>query len=200
MGKINFILDLDQTLIHALKPNEMYRSHEDKFKKYDMDGSYIVFERPRLQEFLDFVFANFNISVWTAATQDYASWIIANIILQKPNRKLDYVFFHQHVVISEKMTSHTKALKMFWEVYKMPDYNDRNTLILDDYNEVYKTQPNNCINVKPFDFNKLGADKDDLFEKLIPILKTQLVGTNNVQKAVPIINSELKSKNESKSK
>ena len=44
----------------------------EKFSYHDMDGYYIVFERPGLQEFLDYLFANYIVSVWTAATKDYA--------------------------------------------------------------------------------------------------------------------------------
>ena len=40
------------------------------------DGHYKVFERPGLQEFLDYLFANFNVSVWTAASKSYALFII----------------------------------------------------------------------------------------------------------------------------
>ena len=78
------ILDLDQTIISAETPKEIDLTGQDKIKAkkftfHDMDNYYIVFERPGLQKFLDFLFANFSVSVWTAASKDYAAFIIKNI-------------------------------------------------------------------------------------------------------------------------
>ena len=77
---INILLDLDQTCISAEsldgdEPEFNYQNpkHLKKAQKYryeDMDGYYMVFERPGLQEFLDFLFKNFNVSIWTAASKD----------------------------------------------------------------------------------------------------------------------------------
>ena len=41
-----------------------------------MDGTYIICERPHLSDFMDWLFKNFNVSVWTAASKDYALFII----------------------------------------------------------------------------------------------------------------------------
>ena len=94
---MNVVLDLDQTLISAEDwDSKDFKKHKNKAKKFefhDMDGYYIVFERPNLQSFLDYLFANFNVSVWTAASKDYALFIIDKIILSKPGRHLDWIFF-----------------------------------------------------------------------------------------------------------
>jgi hypothetical protein len=71
--RINVVLDLDQTLVSAEDWNtqdfKKYKKKAKKFQFHDMDGYYIVFERPNLQSFLDYLFANFNVSVWTAASK-----------------------------------------------------------------------------------------------------------------------------------
>lgn len=65
---------------------------------------YIVFQRPHLQEFLDFLFSNFKVSVWSAASKDYVLFIINNIILKnKPTRQLEWIFFDEHCSISKKI-------------------------------------------------------------------------------------------------
>ena len=64
-GKINVILDLDSTLICAEPIESLPKGDFSEFKVYNMDDYYKVFERPYLQEFLDFLFANFNVSIWT---------------------------------------------------------------------------------------------------------------------------------------
>lgn len=168
-------LDLDQTLISAEANEdydfEKYKSRAKLFNFCDMDGYYIVFERPHLQEFLDFLFSNFNVSVWTAASKDYALFIIENIIAKQPERKLDYIFFSYHCDISKKRKNGTKDLSILWDIYKLGGYSAENTVILDDYDEVHNTQPGNCIIAEPFEFTKEGSENDSFLKKLIPKMK-----------------------------
>lgn len=168
--KMNVVLDLDQTLISAEDwDTQDFKKHKEKAKKFtfhDMDGYYIVFERPHLQSFLDYLFANFNVSVWTAASKDYALFIIDKIILAKPGRHLDWVFFSYHCDISKSKKGGTKDLGMFWDEYKLIGYNSDNTVIIDDYEEVYETQPNNCIIASPFEFDKDDSENDKYLQDL----------------------------------
>ena len=108
-SKLELILDIDNTLICAEVSKEFpYNKKGIKekalnFPIHDMDGYYIIFERPFLQDFLDYVFDNFNVSIWTAASKDYALYIIKNVILNKPNRKFNCIFFSYHCNISKKL-------------------------------------------------------------------------------------------------
>ena len=67
MKQYNVILDLDNTLISAEAiedfpfANSGIREKAIQFKIHDMDGYYIVFERPHLQEFLDFIFEIYSV-------------------------------------------------------------------------------------------------------------------------------------------
>lgn len=193
MSKPNILLDLDQTLISA-EPDEEYDfkkyKHKAKLFEYkDMDGYYIVFERPGLQKFLDYIFRNFNVSVWTAASKDYALFIIEKMIINgRKDRKLDWIFFSYHCDISKKLKKGTKDLSMLWDIYKIPGYTEKNTVILDDYDEVYKTQPDNCIIAQPFEFTNEGSEYDKFLEELIPKLKKMRLS---------ILNSENKGLTES---
>lgn len=185
MSKPNFILDLDQTLISA-EPTENFNKNVSKMKKFvyhNMDDYYLVFERPRLQEFLTFIFDNFNVSIWTAATKDYALFIIEKIILgNNSNRKLDYVLFVYHCKISEDKKKGSKDLSMLWDVYHLPGYSKDNTVIFDDYDEVCKTQPKNCIEAKPFEYTKDGSENDKFLTELIPKLRDMLDAFRNTNK------------------
>ena len=64
------------------------------FKYVEMDDVYRIHERPYLQHFLDFLFTNYNVAVWTAVEKDYAKFIVENFILVKPDRRLDFVMFN----------------------------------------------------------------------------------------------------------
>jgi TFIIF-interacting CTD phosphatase-like protein len=162
------VLDLDNTLICSEAINEDYDPKDKKFikkaedfDKIEMDSYYMVFYRPYLQEFLTFLFDNFTVSIWTAASKDYALFIIENIIIANyKNRKIDWIFFSYHCDISKTLKNGTKDLSIIWDLYKLPGYSKYNTIIIDDYSEVYETQPNNCFLIEPFNFKDNNSHKD----------------------------------------
>jgi TFIIF-interacting CTD phosphatase-like protein len=172
LKKPRVVLDLDQTLISA-EASEDYNFDKNKakakmFKYHDMDGYYIVFERPGVQPFLDFLFANYTVSVWTAASKDYALFVIKNIILTKSDRRLDHIFFSYHCDISSLKKTGTKDLTTLNDIFQLPGYNRDTTVILDDYDEVHKTQPGNCIIAIPFEFGADGSEGDAFLQQLQP--------------------------------
>lgn len=199
MGKKNnLVLDLDQTCISAEHTEDYNMKDKDKaekakkFQYHDMEGDYIVFERPRLQEFLDYVFENYTVSIWTAASKDYALFIMDNIILQKPERKLNYIFFSYHCKISENLKKKTKCLDVLWNIFKLPDFSKDNTMILDDYDEVHDTQPENCLIAPPFEVTKDASENDNFLPYLTTMLKESV--NKPLKEAVPFINSKTKKK------
>jgi TFIIF-interacting CTD phosphatase-like protein len=177
---LNLILDLDETIIHSLSPDEKesltknqlseYNKIKDRYKHSMGEGDYTVIERPDLQQFLDFAFENFNVSVWTAASKEYALFIIDEIILvNKPERHLDLVLFSTHCGYAKKKYRGMKNLKMVQDVC---GYDMDKTVLLDDHPEVYLTQPTNCIRMCPFELAKNKRVPDDfLIRKIIPALK-----------------------------
>jgi hypothetical protein len=74
-------------------PKDELKAKMSKFKweqMYDDDNIplYKIFERPHLQKFLNWLFENFTVSVWTAASKTYALFIIEKFILANyPKRK-----------------------------------------------------------------------------------------------------------------
>ena len=191
--KLNILLDLDQTLISA-EALEEYDAikNEAKSKKFTskkMDEYYIVFERPGLQDFLTYLFNNFNVSIWTAASKDYALFIIDKIILQnKPERKLDWILFSYHCDISKKLKRGSKMLDVLWDEYKIEGYNEDNTIILDDYNEVYNSQPANCIIAKPFEFTDDNSYQDKFLHDLQEAMEKY---KNSGKKLATLVNDSL---------
>lgn len=167
----NVILDLDQTIISAIPRHRHNPKSHEKSKSLSyklMDDSYVVYERPHLQPFLDFLFANFNVSVWTAASKNYGLFILREIVLSKNERRLDYFLHNNHCKISDKKTGCPKDLDMIFSKWKLPGYDKTNTLIIDDLNEVHSAQPNNCINIAPFEFFNKNSEVDS---KLVEIMK-----------------------------
>ena len=186
---LHIVLDLDQTIICAtpLVPEEqdddeklfdIYdKKHREKALKFEfecMDQIFVIFQRPHLQDFLDFIFKNFKVSVWTAASKDYALFIIDNIIIgNNKNRDLDLVFFSYHCKASEKFGKGTKDLSLIWKLFGESEikYNKYNSYIIDDYDHVHDIQPENCIIAPPFHFSAADSEKDLFLKELIPKLK-----------------------------
>jgi len=215
--KLLIMLDLDQTLISselldksaADDGEQVYNIEENKVKArnfnfQNMEGLYVIFERPHLQEFLTFLFENFDVGVWTAASQDYANFIVKNIVVgDHPERKLKYFLCNYHGKKSSSIYDGSKDLKMLWELYKIPGRNDSNTIILDDYIEVYNTQKGNCVAVKEFCYFNNKSEEDDLLPKIMELLKENVLNLSDddfdgsgissfhVSNTVKLINSKL---------
>jgi hypothetical protein len=159
-GRINVILDLDNTIINALEDDERKNLPvylQNKFVHKDMMPFFRVFARPHLEEFLDYLFDNFNVSVFTAAEHNYARFIIENFILTKPTRELDMVLFRYHFELSDTLYSKAKGLELFWDFFNVYNFYPCNTVIIDDLPDVKKSNPFNTIAVSPFDM--LVGDK-----------------------------------------
>jgi TFIIF-interacting CTD phosphatase-like protein len=155
----NLLIDLDETVISTVDIED-YKPEYDNFKPYKMDDFYSVFQRPGLQEFLNYAFDNFNVSIFTASSQSYALAIIKNIIIgNKKDRKLDYIFFSHHCDITKKLKNGIKDLTVLWDNFKLPGYNKDNTIIIDDNDEVAKT--GYCIQVKEYNFNGKESEKEN---------------------------------------
>lgn len=164
-SKKNVFLDLDNTLICS-EPLDSFdeKKHKRKaeeFNFHNMDNYYIVFERPGVQEFLDYLFENFNVSVWTAATQSYALFVIDNVILSQKGRHLEYVLFSYHCDWSEKRKRGIKGLDFLYEIVQLPGITKENTVIIDDLKEVSKINGENCISIKPFEFTERNSQNDN---------------------------------------
>ena len=161
---INILLDLDQTIIASEYLDKFdkskYKSALTTYRHVKLGDEFIIFERPHLQEFLDFLFANFNVSVWTAASRDYGLFIVENFILTKPNINIDFFFYSYHTNMAIKESKKIKDLSMLWRVFKLSQYNAKNTFIIDDNELVYEAQPGNTIRIAEFNYENPIKDNE----------------------------------------
>mmetsp|Transcript_65603 Transcript_65603/g.129262 ORF Transcript_65603/g.129262 Transcript_65603/m.129262 type:complete len:865 (-) Transcript_65603:229-2823(-) len=117
-GTYTLVLDLDETLVHY----------------YEIDGLGTYDIRPGMYEFIERMHQlGYEIVIFTAATQDYADWVIDQI---DPNRFIHYRLYRQHALP--------------WGPIFVKDLNrvgrhlDR-TLIIDNVQENFMLQPHNGI-------------------------------------------------------
>lgn len=178
----NIILDLDNTIICAIEKfdydKNKFQPLDNALTSKDMDTSYKVYQRPHLDVFLDFIFKHFNVSVFTAASKDYALFIVKNFIINgHPDRKLDFIFHSYHVDISQHKYKSPKDLRLLWNILPST-FTPENTVIVDDLLDVKKANKQNCINIKAFDVY------NEETEKLITssVNDNELLSTINVLK------------------
>ena len=174
------LLDLDNTLICAedLDSNSCEQSLADarkKFRTVRMEDYYDIFERPHLQEFLNYLFENFKVGVWTASSKDYAIFVIENFITRPENmvlenRKIELFLCSHHCNVSKRyFKGVSKDLKLISDKWNLENLN--NIILIDDLENLAKHQPGNMILVKPFYHT---SEKDDELLKVKSILNKYL--------------------------
>lgn len=170
MGKLNLVLDLDNTIISSVSQAEMKKIkkiEERKLQYEDMEQYYRVFYRPHLEEFLDFAFKNFNVTVWTAASKEYAAFIIDKIIINgKKGRKLKMFFYDVHCEQSRDMYGGDSPKNLKY-LYHFKGYFPCNTIIMDDHPAVFSTNTRQVIKADYFDASLLKSEKDNFLLRTI---------------------------------
>ena len=167
-----FFLDLDQTIVHSVEDGEVdgkiVAARKKTLSNHIMPNSiYTVFERPGLQPFLDFLFKNYKVAVWTAASKDYALFVINQCILAgKKDRHLEWILFSYHGDLSRRATGKTKNLEELSKSMGIADASMDRTFIVDDYDEVYYTQPDNCIIAPGFYIEDTESPNDSYLKNL----------------------------------
>lgn len=141
------VLDLDETLVH--------------YSEHDGMGSYEI--RPGMYEFIQRMHRNgYEIVIFTAATQDYADWVIDQI---DPERLIHHRLYRQHALP--------------WGPIFVKDLSrigrdlDR-TLIIDNVQENFMLQPHNGI----FILSWYDDPKDTALFALTPLLD-ELIATKS---------------------
>lgn len=176
--RYHVLLDLDNTLICSVtEPLSLEQAAQcAELEMYVMDESvFHVYERPGLQEFLDTLFAEFRVSVWTAASKNYAAFIIDKFILKKkrPGRQLEYVFVMNHCNISkQRFKNNNKFLALLWHDFGLKEaFHPDRCVLLDDLVDWAADQPNHVINIKAFEVTDVGAADDMEFTTALAQLR-----------------------------
>ena len=127
---------------------------------------YLILERPGLQNFLDWIFDHFNVSIWSAASPDYVDFIAKNIIIGPKKRKLKRILNSDNCDKSQQIygQEHLKKLDLLWDYYKLSNHCPDNTILLDDLRLNVRSQPENCIKIKKFIVTKNYVEDQELLK------------------------------------
>lgn len=178
--KLNIVLDLDNTLLCAVDFSEINdRNFDNIFNEklkyvdfmFEEKPLYRIFLRPNLEDFLDFLFEEFNVSVFTNADKDYADFVVRNIILKSSQpRKLDFVFYRYHSNIALQNYGKMKDLRFIWDMAHIYYFFPSNTIIIDDLYLVKESNYYNCLAIKPFEISLrhlLMSKSNNVYQKYI---------------------------------
>ena len=163
------ILDLDETLIHSERFEKDYldEGYDFKFSSNNPMYEYFTLKRPHLNEFLDYVFSNFKVAIWTAASKDYAKTIIDNIGID--SNKLEFLYTEENCTIKVKYDGCYGTYYGEKNLNKIRSkYNLKDVLIVDDIPETASNNYGNLIRINPF----TSSPNDTELLKLISYLET----------------------------
>ena len=168
------ILDLDSTLVHSLDDKERKRFKGDLTKYSSTDTEeFLVIHRPNVQLFLDFLFDNFKVGVWSAGDKEYVHMVVKHVISCKPKRKLQFILSFDECTQSQDYYGNLKDLRLLWHKLGHKYCNINNTLIIDDYNKVVAHQKCNAIHVAKFNVLKdTNSHEDKELKSVIKHLKS----------------------------
>ncbi|KAG6188182.1 hypothetical protein E4U27_007453 [Claviceps purpurea] len=169
--KLNLVVDLDQTIIHAcieptigdwqrdtsnpnheaVKDVRSFQLEHDASRGFTTNYIYYVKMRPGLQEFLEEVSQMYELHVYTMGTRAYAQQIAR---LVDPDGK----FFGNRVISRDESGSMTmKSLQRLFPV------STNMVVIIDDRSDVWPRNRPNLIKVVPYDFFKGIGDINSSF-------------------------------------
>ena len=161
------VLDLDETLIYATEQN---LEREPDFEV----GSYAVYRRPGLADFLAEVSAHFKLAVWTSSTRAYAEPVVANIF--PPEIELKFVWARERCTRRYDHELHHEEWAKNLSKLKRIGYALEQVLMLDDTPAKLSQHYGNLVRIKPY----FGAVEDQELWHLARYLPT-LAAVPNVR-------------------
>lgn len=172
-GKLNVVLDLDNTLIFTC--DELYPPFDFKIK----EG--YIYLRPFVKELLAWVFKNTNVFIWSAGDATYVKKILKHL-LQKDQIPVAVLTrkdcsIEQTSSVSYLFQEYYSSLRYFKPLQKLK-FNLKRTVLIDDHENAKKYNPYNTIQVSKFEIPTTSSDNC-----LVSILETlkYLESQKNVQ-------------------
>ncbi len=161
-GKLNVVLDLDETLVHAQYKN-IKCENIIPFCQFDECD---IYKRPHVDTFLDTVFTKYNVYIWTAACKSYANFVLENLL--KPNQipvrvltRHDVMYRREQIGLyySSEDTIKIKALGKL-------KCNLARTVLIDDTKSCFLLDRQNGIQIREFNNPELQLDDNELITML----------------------------------
>ena len=158
MDRSLLILDLDETLVYATK---QAKDPGHDFRVLD----YFVQKRPHLDEFLDRVFAWFDVAVWTSSGSSYAAELVPSIF-PDPSR-LQFVWDGGRCTIRRDPDANTFYNIKDLKKVKRRGYDLERVLMIDDTPRKLSRNYGNHLRIRAFE----GDAGDRELSAVLPYLE-----------------------------
>lgn len=172
------VLDLDETLFHAMDQSDFNKALKQGFLKdhqdYDLEvlDCYPAIERPGVHNFLHWAFQNFTVGVWTSAGEDYANDVVKQLMIDPGHGTPLFVYSANNCVKSYINTmmpyAHYAQYHYVKDLKKLKKFGFslQDTLIVDDSPEKVTRQYGNLVRIKPFRGDRSDTELDKLTKYL----------------------------------
>ncbi len=158
-GKLNVVLDLDETLIHA-EHKGVIMENCVAFCQFE---DYKIYKRPFVDEFLNIVFNRYNVYIWTAAYKSYAKFVLAHLLDPK-NQIPIKILTKDDTMIKKELTGlyydDNTAVKI--KPLGKLHCNLARTVLIDDTKSCFSLDPLNGIQIIKFDDPETQYDDKEL--------------------------------------
>lgn len=174
---INIVLDIDSTLINSFDQTDAiydlvaqgdhevnYLAHQsyhldvtlpEETSPFHMWGIY----RPHLTEFILYCIENFkNVYIWSAGCKLYVDSVVESIFSQM-NYHPPIVLSNQDTYCDDENNVVNKPLSALYKKSK-GQANEMNTLIVDDREDTFSSNPDNGILIPRFSFDDMSVEHD----------------------------------------
>jgi carboxy-terminal domain RNA polymerase II polypeptide A small phosphatase len=135
------ILDIDETLVFAT-PTPLDR--EPDFRVFE----YSVYQRPGLEDFLEFAFKEFSVGIWTSSGEHYAREVAAKMI--RPSQKLALFWWSSRCTRRRNLETD----ELYWvkdlKKVKRLGYRLEHVIVVDDSPEKLERSYGNHIQIEPY--------------------------------------------------
>jgi hypothetical protein len=181
-----FILDLDNTLITS--GSEKNINQLNTKVDVDIDNTVVnlkpkyVFFRPYLNEFLEYLTKNFYVAIWSAALDKWVNHIIFNSPIKKYYQDFLFIWTKE-----ECSTIKEKKLKNVWEFY--PNFNEKNTMLIDDFIIMGNANLNNQLIIRQYSINDSMTDDKEL-KNILDIINQNKYKLRNIKKIKSIYETQ----------
>lgn len=139
--------------------------------------------RPGIKKFMDYVFENFEVMVWTSARPDNAELMVNAAFSPKHREKLLAIWARDTLGLTameyNQRSQVYKKLTRVWEgAFAIPaagdgqQWDQTNTVLFDDTDEKAKAHPHNLVCVSEFDGSESMCRNDCVLDQCIQYLET----------------------------
>ncbi|KAL9649636.1 hypothetical protein ABK040_003313 [Willaertia magna] len=163
-GKKLCVLDIDQTI---------YDCRSRQLGEKDID----LLKRPYLDRFLARIYPYFDIGIWSSTNSTAIEAKLKYLrLLENPHYKITFIANRRAMVVDPTQSTRVKALELFWKLF--PEYNETNTIHIDDRPKNFVYNPENGVIVSSYD----DCNQEDIeLEKLEYYLLKVVAPLNDVR-------------------